>query len=69
MGPRGPPFLAGDLVFDFLVGDSGSSRGCWALVRFWGVEGVRVGLFESGSSGLIVGFMVVVVGEYEGKAR
>lgn len=43
MEPKGPAFLLGLLVLDFLVGDgdSGSDSagiGCF-LVRFWGVRG------------------------------
>lgn len=67
MGPRGPFFLLGLGVFAFLVGDSGSPMGCWVLVRFLGVDGVRVRLLESGSSDLIGGFMLVVASVNEGK--
>ena len=67
MGPRGEFLLLGLGVFAFLVGDSRFSTG-WFLVCFWGVVGVRIGLLGSGSSGLMVGSMLmVVVGVNEGK--
>ena len=33
------------------------------------MDGVRIGVLESGSSGLMVGFMLVVVGVNGGKAK